>query len=92
MVGVQRKKLLLVHLIFLSAFPAFATDMYLPALPMMVNHLNASVTTVNLTLLLFFLFFGTSVLFWGTISERMYLKASSGRVRFPLPLLSVPSR
>ena len=53
-----------------------ATDMYLPALPMMAQHLNAPIALVNLTLILFFIFFGASMLFWGTISDKYGRKAT----------------
>lgn len=65
-----KKRWLLAHLIFLSAFGALATDMYLPALPMMSDEFNCSVGTVNLTLVLFFLFSAISMLIWGTLSDK----------------------
>lgn len=46
------------------------TDMYLPALPTMVEHFNTTVGQINLTLVLFFLFFSVSLLIWGTMSDK----------------------
>lgn len=67
---VKNKRWLLAHLILLSSFGPLTTDMYLPALPQMVDQLNASVSLVNLTLVLFFLLFGASMLLWGTLSDK----------------------
>ena len=54
----------------LTAFPALTTDMYLPALPTMGEHLNASLGLANLTLVLYFVFFSLSMLVWGPLSDR----------------------
>jgi DHA1 family bicyclomycin/chloramphenicol resistance-like MFS transporter len=61
---------LLAYLIFLSAVPPFTTDMYLPALPKMVEQFHSTVSMVNLTLVLFFIFFSASILIWGTLSDK----------------------
>jgi DHA1 family bicyclomycin/chloramphenicol resistance-like MFS transporter len=66
----SKKRWILIHLIFLGTFPALATDMYLPALPTMSDHLAAPVPLVNLTLVLFFMFFGGSMIIWGTLSDK----------------------
>ena len=60
----------LVLIALLTAFPALSTDMYLPALPTMAEHLGASLGLANLTLVLYFLFFGFSMLIWGPLSDR----------------------
>jgi DHA1 family bicyclomycin/chloramphenicol resistance-like MFS transporter len=60
----------LVYLIFLSALPPFTTDMYLPALPKMIEQFHSTVGQVNLTLVLFFIFFSASILIWGTLSDK----------------------
>lgn len=70
MEGKGKKRLILAQLIFLTAFPALATDMYLPALPTMADNLSAPVAVVNLTLALFFAFFGASMIIWGTLSDK----------------------
>jgi DHA1 family bicyclomycin/chloramphenicol resistance-like MFS transporter len=61
---------LLAYIIFLSALPPFTTDMYLPALPKMVEQFHSTVGMVNLTLVLFFIFFSASILIWGTLSDK----------------------
>jgi len=70
MEGKEKKRLILAQLIFLTAFPALATDMYLPALPTLAENLTAPVAVVNLTLALFFVFFGASMIIWGTLSDK----------------------
>lgn len=57
-------------LVLLSAFPPLSTDMYLPAIPTMVKDLGTDITVANLTLVLFFIFFATFLLLWGTISDK----------------------
>ena len=54
----------------LTAFPALTTDMYLPALPTMGEHLQAPLGLANLTLVLYFVFFSLSMLVWGPLSDR----------------------
>lgn len=54
----------------LSAFVPLSIDMYLPALPGMADYFNVSVDMANLTLILFFLFFGAGTLFWGPVSDK----------------------
>lgn len=54
----------------LSAFVPLSIDLYLPALPGMAKYFNVSVNLTNLTLILFFLFFGAGTLFWGPLSDR----------------------
>ena len=64
------QKRLLVFLGFLSAFVALSTDLYLPALPGMAAAFQAPVAQINLTLTLFFAFFGLGTLFWGPLSDK----------------------
>lgn len=45
---------LILLLALLSAFPPLATDMYLPALPLLQREWGASLVMVNLTLVAFF--------------------------------------
>ena len=54
----------------LSAFPALSTDLYLPALPNVMEVLQASQTQVNLSLSLFFISFAIGILIWGPVSEK----------------------
>ena len=48
-----------------------ATDMYLPALPLIQQGFGAHVSRVQLTLTAFLLAFGCSQLFWGPLSDRL---------------------
>lgn len=66
----NNKLWLLIFLIYLSAIPPLTTDMYLPALPSMVDQFKSTVGLVNLTLVLFFVFFSGSILVWGTLSDK----------------------
>lgn len=60
----------LVVLALISAFPPLSTDLYLPALPHMIETLHTSQSQVNLTLSAFFIFFAGGLLFWGPLSEK----------------------
>ena len=64
------EKGLIVLIAFLSAFIPLSTDLYLPALPRMAENLNAAPSLINLTLILFFLFFAAGSLFWGPLSDK----------------------
>lgn len=57
-------------LALLSAFPAMTTDIYLPALPSMVENLETTRPLINLTLSLFFVAFAFGLLLWGPLSEK----------------------
>ncbi len=60
----------LLFLAFISAFPPLSTDLYLPAMPQMVEALAASHAKVNMTLSMFFAFYAGGLLFWGPLSEK----------------------
>lgn len=64
------EKGLIVLIAFLSAFIPLSTDLYLPALPRMVENLNAAPSLINLTLILFFIFYAAGSLFWGPLSDK----------------------
>ena len=64
------KKGFILYIAFLGAFVPLSTDAYLPALPQMVKHLNTSASMVNLTLVLFFIFYAVGILFWGPLSDK----------------------
>jgi len=57
-------------LALLSAFIPLSTDMYLPALPTMTATFHASEQLINLTLILFFVFYSAGTLLWGPLSDK----------------------
>lgn len=57
-------------LALLSAFPPLSTDLYLPALPNVMEVLHTNQAMVNLSLSLFFVFFALGILIWGPVSEK----------------------
>ena len=59
-----------VLLFFLSLYPQLSTDMYLPALPLMIKVFDTSGSTINLTVIFFFIFFAIATLFWGPLSDQ----------------------
>ena len=61
---------LLVTLALLSAVAPFATDLYLPAFPAMVDDLHTSPTNVQLTLTAFLLGLAAGQLVFGPLSDR----------------------
>lgn len=61
---------LLALLAILSAFIPLSTDMYLPALPTMAATFHAPTALVNLTLVLFFVFYSLGTLLWGPLSDK----------------------
>lgn len=65
-----RRKGALGFLALISAFPPLSTVLYLPALPQMVEALDTTQTSVNMTLSMFFLFYSVGLLFWGPLSEK----------------------
>ncbi|MDO6685361.1 MULTISPECIES: multidrug effflux MFS transporter [unclassified Agarivorans] len=61
----------LLFLVVISAFPPLTTDLYLPALPQMVDIFNTNQTMVNLTLSVYFVTYAVGLLFWGPLSEKL---------------------
>lgn len=59
----------LLLLALLAGFPPMATDMYLPALPELQALWATDMSIINLTLVLFFLFFAVSLLIYGPVSD-----------------------
>jgi len=57
-------------LALLAAFPPLATDMYLPALPLLQGELHALAVTINLTLVTFFITYCGFLLVYGPLSDR----------------------
>lgn len=64
------KRGLIVLITFLSAFIPLSTDLYLPALPRMAENFQAAPSLINLTLILFFVFYAAGSLFWGPLSDK----------------------
>ncbi|HOP46761.1 MAG TPA: Bcr/CflA family efflux MFS transporter [Desulfobacteraceae bacterium] len=64
------EKGLIALIILLSAFIPLSTDLYLPSLPGMARYFNSPAYLVNLTLILFFLFFSAGALLWGPLSDK----------------------
>jgi DHA1 family bicyclomycin/chloramphenicol resistance-like MFS transporter len=54
----------------LAAFPPLATDMYLPAIPLLQETWGQPLVVVNLTLVCFFLTYCLLMLFYGPLSDR----------------------
>ncbi|CAJ38198.1 multidrug effflux MFS transporter [Methanocella arvoryzae] len=61
---------LIMLLALISAFVPLSMDMYLPALPGMATVFDVPVSLVNLTLILFFVFFAAGILIWGPLSDK----------------------
>ncbi len=61
---------LIVYLAFLSAFVPLTTDLYLPALPSMVQVFSTTPQIANFTLSFFMLFFAVSMLLWGPFTDK----------------------
>lgn len=57
-------------LALLTAFPAFSTDMILPAIPSLAVTWDQPLSVVNLILIVFFVTYGFFLLFYGPISDR----------------------
>jgi DHA1 family bicyclomycin/chloramphenicol resistance-like MFS transporter len=60
----------IIFLALLSAFVPLSTDLYLPALPAMTHFFAVPEIIMNLTLILFFIFYSIATLFWGPLSDR----------------------
>ncbi len=58
-------------LALLSAFPPLSTDMYLAAIPMLVERWHSPLATVNLTLVCFFATYCGCLLIYGPVSDRI---------------------
>jgi len=58
-------------LVLLAAFPPLATDMYLPALPLLQKDWNQPPSAINLTLVGFFISYCFCLLIYGPLSDRI---------------------
>ena len=57
-------------IILADMFIPLSTDMYLPALPTMSEHLNTNASLVNITVTAFFVAYALGMLFWGPLSDK----------------------
>ena len=63
-------------LLIMSSYPPLSTDMYLPSLPIIGEAFDAAESTINLTLILFFIFFAFSTLVFGPLADKYGRKPS----------------
>lgn len=61
---------LIFFIVLMDMFIPLSTDMYLPALPTMGAHLQASDAVVKLSITFFFLFYAAGMLIWGPLSDK----------------------
>ena len=66
----QRFSPIILLLALLSAFPPLATDMYLPALPLLQKQWGVPLVAINLTLVAFFITYCGFLLLFGPLSDR----------------------
>ncbi|MBU1193544.1 MAG: multidrug effflux MFS transporter [Proteobacteria bacterium] len=64
------KRGMLLMLALISCFPPVSTDLYLPALPGMMEGFGVTQAKLNLSLSLFFVFFAFAILIWGPLSDK----------------------
>lgn len=64
------KKGMILFITLMNMFIPLSTDLYLPALPTMSGHFNASASLVNLTLVSFFFFFACGTIFFGPLCDK----------------------
>ena len=57
-------------IILMNMFIPLSTDLYLPALPTMSSHFNASASLINLTLVSFYFFFSFGTIFLGPFCDK----------------------
>lgn len=62
---------LFVLLLFLAAYPAISTDLYLPSLPAMEQYFHVGHSAVQMTLTAYLLAFSLSLLFFGPLSDKI---------------------
>ncbi len=61
---------LIAFLAFLNSFIPLSIDLYLPAMPTMVDYFDTTPEMTNFTLSLFMLFFAVSMLLWGPFTDK----------------------
>ncbi|MCD8568016.1 MAG: multidrug effflux MFS transporter [Geovibrio sp.] len=71
MIDINRHKgLYIIFLAMIGATPPLATDMYLAAIPIIAREWNVGEHLVNLSLVLWFASFSSSLLFYGPLSDK----------------------
>ena len=60
----------IVFISMLSTIPPLATDMYMPALPQMVDVFNTTTTLTSFTMTIFFVFMAIGILIFGPLSDK----------------------
>ena len=68
--GNMQKRLYILFLGMIAATPPLATDMYLPAIPRIARQWEVDQSTVNLSLVLWFVAYSLTLLVWGSLSDR----------------------
>jgi DHA1 family bicyclomycin/chloramphenicol resistance-like MFS transporter len=68
--------MILISIIFMSAFIPLSIDLYLPALPQMGAYFHASEMLLNFTLISFFFFFSVGIVIFGPFSDKYGRRAS----------------
>ncbi|MBN2294049.1 MAG: multidrug effflux MFS transporter [Pirellulales bacterium] len=66
----MQKRIYIVFLGMIAATPPLATDMYLPAIPRIGGQWGVAQSTVNLSLVLWFVAYSPTLLVWGSLSDR----------------------
>lgn len=61
---------LIFYIVLMDMFIPLSTDMYLPALPTMGEHLLASDAVIKFSITGFFLFYAAGMLIWGPLSDK----------------------
>lgn len=64
------KKGMVLFITLMNMFIPLSTDLYLPALPTMSTHFDASASLVNLTLVSFFFFFAVGTILLGPLCDK----------------------
>ena len=89
------KKGMVLFITLMNMFIPLSTDLYLPALPTMSTHFDASASLVNLTLVSFFFFFasmdGIAKIISCTSYSPSLLKVASSSDQIGSPWISLPT-
>ena len=61
---------MLFFIVLMDMFIPLSTDMYLPALPTMGEHLQAADSIIKMSVTCFFIFYAVGMLIWGPLSDK----------------------